>query len=406
MEKKKKKKQKWTKFRHKVVTVILRYTLGVYTKIRYNIRVDKFREQEKRPYLVLFNHQTAFDQFFVGLSFKGPMYYVASEDIFSNGFTSSLIKWLVAPIPIKKQTTDVRAVLNCMHVAREGGTIAIAPEGNRTFDGKQVHINPTVTQLAKKLAMPIVLYKIEGGYGVQPRWSDVVRRGKMHAFVSRVIQPEEFAGMTDEELLREIKEGLYVDEAKLDGEYRHKKLAEYLERAIYVCPKCGLTELRSEGDIIECKKCSMKVKYLPTKQLRGVGFDFPFEFVSDWYDYQCNLVNSLDLTEMTEEPIFTDEADVSEVIVYKNKIKLCENAKISLFGDRIEISGENFALITRFDEISTITVLGKNKLNVYHGGKIYQLKGSKRFNALKYVNLCYRYQNIQKGENDVKFLGL
>lgn len=406
MEKKKKKKQKWTKFRHKVVTVILRYTLGVYTKIRYNIRVEKFREQEKRPYLVLFNHQTAFDQFFVGLSFKGPMYYVASEDIFSNGFTSSLIKWLVAPIPIKKQTTDVRAVLNCMHVAREGGTIAIAPEGNRTFDGKQVHINPTVTQLAKKLAMPIVLYKIEGGYGVQPRWSDVVRRGKMHAFVSRVIQPEEFAGMTDEELLREIKEGLYVDEAKLDGEYRHKKLAEYLERAIYVCPKCGLAKLRSEGDIIECKKCSMKVKYLPTKQLRGVGFDFPFEFVSDWYDYQCNLVNSLDLTEMTEEPIFTDKADVSEVIVYKNKIKLCENAKISLFGDRIEISGENFALITRFDEISTITVLGKNKLNVYHGGKIYQLKGSKRFNALKYVNLCYRYQNIQKGENDVKFLGL
>ncbi|MBE6619203.1 MAG: 1-acyl-sn-glycerol-3-phosphate acyltransferase [Ruminococcaceae bacterium] len=406
MEKKKKKKQKWTKFRHKVVTVILRYTLGIYTKLKYNIRVDKFREQEKRPYLILFNHQTAFDQFFVGMSFKGPIYYVASEDLFSNGFTSSLIKWLVAPIPIKKQTTDVRAVLNCMHVAREGGTIAIAPEGNRTFDGKQVHINPTVTQLAKKLAMPIVLYKIEGGYGVQPRWSDVVRRGKMHAYVSRVIYPEEFADMTDEELLREIKEGLRVDEAKVDGQYRHKNLAEYLERALYVCPKCGLTELRSEGDIIECKKCSMKVRYLPTRQLRGVGFDFPFEFVSDWYDHQCNLVNSLDLTSMTETPVFTDEASISEVIVYKSKIKLCENAKISLFGDRIEISGGAFTLSARFDEISTITVLGKNKLNVYHGGKIYQIKGSKRFNALKYVNFCYRYQNIKKGENDVKFLGL
>lgn len=406
MEKKKKKKQKWTKFRHKVVTVILRYTLGIYTKLKYNIRVDKFREQEKRPYLILFNHQTAFDQFFVGMSFKGPIYYVASEDLFSNGFTSSLIKWLVAPIPIKKQTTDVRAVLNCMHVAREGGTIAIAPEGNRTFDGKQVHINPTVTQLAKKLAMPIVLYKIEGGYGVQPRWSDVVRRGKMHAYVSRVIYPEEFAGMTDKELLREIKEGLYVDEAKVDGQYRHSRLAEYLERALYVCPKCGLTELRSEGDIIECKNCGMKVQYLPTKQLRGVGFDFPFEFVSDWYDYQCDLVNSLDLTSMTETPVFTDEASVSEVIVYKNKVKLCKNAKISLFGDRIEISGDAFTLSARFDEISTITVLGKNKLNVYHGGKIYQIKGSKRFNALKYVNFCYRYQNIRKGENDVKFLGL
>ena len=130
--KKNKKSKKWTKFRHRVVTVILHYTFGIYCKIRYRIRIDRFREQEKRPYLILLNHQTAFDQFFVGMAFRGPVYYLASEDIFSNGWVSSLIRWLVEPIPIKKQTTDVRAILNCIKVAREGGTIAIAPEGNRT----------------------------------------------------------------------------------------------------------------------------------------------------------------------------------------------------------------------------------------------------------------------------------
>ena len=51
------------------------------------------------------NHQTAFDQFFIGMTFKGAVYYVASEDLFSNGWVSSLLRWLVAPIPIKKQTT-------------------------------------------------------------------------------------------------------------------------------------------------------------------------------------------------------------------------------------------------------------------------------------------------------------
>ena len=50
------------------------------------------RQQGDRAYLILMNHQTAFDQFFVGMAFKGPVYYVASEDLFSNGWISSLLR--------------------------------------------------------------------------------------------------------------------------------------------------------------------------------------------------------------------------------------------------------------------------------------------------------------------------
>ena len=85
------KKNTWIKFRHKVVRNILYATLGVYSRIRYNIKIERFEGQQKRPYLVLLNHQTPFDQFFVGMSFKGPVYYLATEDIFSNGLVSKLI---------------------------------------------------------------------------------------------------------------------------------------------------------------------------------------------------------------------------------------------------------------------------------------------------------------------------
>ena len=129
MKQTKKKNKKWMKFRHKVVHLILRHPVHLICKIKYGIKIKKY--PEKRPCLILYNHQTAFDQFFVGMAFKGPVYYLASEDIFSKGFVSSLIRYLVAPIPIKKQTTDVRAIMNCLKVAREGGTIAIAPEGNQ-----------------------------------------------------------------------------------------------------------------------------------------------------------------------------------------------------------------------------------------------------------------------------------
>ena len=59
------------------------------------------------------------------------------------------------------------------------------------------------------------------------------------------------------------------------------------------------------------------------------------------------------------------------------------------------VSGSGFEKMTfDFDTVSAIAVLGKNKLNVYSGAKVYQIKGDKRFCALKYVNLCYRYKNI------------
>lgn len=401
-----KRNEKWTKPRHLVVRNILFAILKPYTRLKYGLKVERFRGQEKRPYLILFNHQTPFDQFFVGMAFKGSVYYLATEDIFSLGWVSSVIRYLVAPIPIKKQTTDIRAILNCIKVSKEGGTIAIAPEGNRTYSGRTEYINPSIATLARKLGLPIALFRIEGGYGAEPRWSDVVRKGKMRAYVSEVIYPEEYMQETDEQLLEDIRIGLYVDEAKADGEFHHKKLAEYLERVIYVCPDCGLSTFESNGDTVECKKCGKRARYLPSKELCGEGYELPFRFVADWYDYQSDFMNSLNVLEYTDEPMYCEEISLSEVIPCVKKIKMSKNAVIRLYGDRIELDTEKEKLVFAYDETLAVTVLGRNKLNVYSGGKIYQIKGSKRFNALKYVHVYNRYKNIKKGDENVKFLGI
>lgn len=402
-----KKKKKWLKFRHKVVRSVLFHPVYWYSKLKYHMTIDKFKEQEKRPYLILYNHQTAFDQFFVGMAFRGPVYYVASEDLFSKGWVSSLIRWLVAPIPIKKQVTDVGAVMNCLRVAKEGGTIAIAPEGNRTYSGKTEYMSSAIAPLAKKLKLPIVLYKLEGGYGVHPRWSDKTRKGKMHCYVSEVIQPEEYAAWTNEELFDRIEKGLYVDEGVADTAFKSNKRAEYLERAVYVCPDCGFAKFESHGNEISCKTCGKTVTYGEDKTLTGVGFDFPFRFMTGWYDYQKDFVNKLDVTACTEEPLFRDHAGLSQVIVYKEKKLLREDAQIALYGDRIVIDeGTDKEWVLPFADIMTLSVLGKNKLNIYYGDKLYQLKSDKRFNALKYVNIYFRHRNITSGEENETFLGL
>lgn len=402
-----KKKKKWMKFRHRVIRNIAYVLLYPYTRLKYNIHIDKFKQQGDRQYLIVMNHQTAFDQFFVGMAFKGPVYYIATEDLFSMGFLSKLLSYAVAPIPIKKQATDVQAVFNCVRVAKEGGTIALAPEGNRTYNGKTVYIKPSIVKLVRAIKLPIAFFRIEGGYGVQPRWSDVVRKGKMRAYVSKVVEPEEYKSMTDDELYDLIVEALAVNEDCVDGNFYHKKSAEYLERVMYVCPECGLSVFESHEDIVQCTKCRRQVRYLPTKEMEGVGFDFPFRFVAEWYDYQNNFVRKLDTRLYLEHPMYGDEADLSEVILYKHKRLIQKGVRILLYGNRIvleNVEGSNMEF--SFDEVDVVTVLGKNKLNIYRDKKVYQIKGDKRFNALKYVNMYYHCKNAKEGNQDGEFLGL
>ena len=395
-------KKKWLRFRHRVIRNIAYIVLYPYARIKYGITIEKFHQQNGRPYLILLNHQTPFDQFFVGMAFKGPVYYMATEDIFSLGWISKVIRWLVAPIPIKKQTTDAAAVMTCIRVAREGGTIAIAPEGNRTYSGRTLYMNPAIAGLAKKMKLPIALFRLEGGYGVEPRWSDKTRKGRMRGYVSEVIEPEEYAGMTNDQLIDKIRAGLFVDEAKADGLYKSGHRAEYIERAIYVCPECGLSQFESHGNEFTCKKCGKTTLYGADKTLSGVNWDCPFPFVAQWYDYQEDYVNQLDLLAQVDTPLYEDRAALRKVLVYKKKELLNEDSLLKLYGDRVIVD----TLVLPFEEVGAVAVLGRNKLNIYHGDQVYQIKGDKRFNALKYVHIYHRYKNITRGEADVKFLGL
>ena len=403
----KKKKQPWVRMRHKVVTFVLRPFVATYTKWKYGIRVEPFREENGRQYLVVLNHQTGFDQFFVCMAFRQPVYFIASEDLFSMGWISRLLEWAIAPIPIKKQTTDLKAMRQCMTVAKDGGTIALAPEGNRTFSGRTCYFNPAIVKMVKMLKLPLAIYRIEGGYGIQPRWSDVVRRGKMRGYVKRVIEPEEYLHLSTEELHQLLSDELWVDEANDQNAFRHGKLAEYLERAMYVCPHCGLSEFESNGDIITCKKCERQIRYLPTTALEGVNCDFPFPFVAQWYEYQEQFINALDLAPFTDTPLYRDSVKMWEVIPYKHKVPVSAEAQLRLYGDRIEVGSEDAPdFVFPFDQTGMVTVLGKNKINLYFGDKLYQFKGSARFNALRYVNIFHHYLNCKEGAEHGQFLGL
>ena len=105
--------------------------------------------------------------------------------------------------------------------------------------------------------------------------------------------------------------------------------------------------------------------------------------------------------------MYEDNAKIFKVVPYKTKTLLTEKGKIELYGNRIVMTIGEERRTLDMDSISVAAVLGKNKLNLYHGDSVYQVKGGKRFNALKYVNICYRYKNLHNSEvENGEFLGL
>ncbi len=401
-------KKHWIKLRHKVLTVMARPFLRLYAKLRYNAKLDAFTEQGNRNFLILSNHQTDFDQFFIASSLKTPVYYVAMDDVFSNGFVSRLIEWCVAPIPILKATQDLKAVKTCIRVAREGGSIALFPEGNRTYSGKQCYIKPAVAGLVQRLGLPLAIYRIEGGYGVKPRWADNVRRGDMMAGVRRIIEPEEYNDMSKEELYDLICKELNVDEVHSDRKYISANLAEGLERVFYVCPDCGISEFETSRDIIRCKHCGKAFKYLPNMHIESLDGHNPFDTVTDWYDYQESFIRKYDLNQALDKPLYHEFADLYSVNVCVNRKLLQNNAQLEIFGDRVEIKTDNDLLALNYSDVKAMACINDHKLNIFSNEKVYQIKGDKSFNALKYCNIYYHYKfvNEEHLDGEFQFLGL
>ena len=156
------KQKTWVRRRHNIIVALAALVVYPWTKLKYHIKIERCKDLQKRQCLIIMNHQTAFDQFFVSFAmFPRHAYFIASDDLFSLGFLSKLLSWAVAPIPIKKQSTDVQAVMNCIRIAREGGSIALAPEGNRTFSGLPCYSNPAIIPLVKKLGLPLAIFPVE-----------------------------------------------------------------------------------------------------------------------------------------------------------------------------------------------------------------------------------------------------
>lgn len=391
----------FVKKRHVIVFKILRPFFKFYFYFRYKLKVEKTKLEKNKPYLVLANHQTTLDPFIVSLSFKRPIYSMASADLFARRFIGKIISYLVFPIPKNKAKIDMNSIKITKKVIEEGGTVCIFPEGNRTYSGKTGYIDQSIAKLVKNLGVSLITYIISGGYGYDPRWSDVIRRGGAIGKVKRIISEEDIKKLSVDEIYAIIKSDLETDDFPTPYLYKHSHSAEHLERVLYICPKCQKVQtLYTKKDKIFCTSCGLIVTYQSNLELFSNDLSFKFKYIYEWYYYQ---IEEMKKKKYYPNIVIYKDTNINLFLTRINKKRLLLNSgDLILYSNRFMIEGKKSNNEFIFEDILSVTVLGKHKLNINVKNDTFQIKGDKKLNVLKYMQLYYYLKN----DNGNDFLGM
>ena len=285
---------------------IFRPLAALYLKSKFRLEKSELPELPE-TFLLICNHATNYDAIAISVLTGRAIFYVATEHIFSLGWISRFIDYMVAPIPRPKGGQAAGAVMEILRRIKEGGSVGLFAEGNCSWDGLTASFTPATGKMVRASGASLVTCRLRGGYFAYPRWAYTARKGPVRLEITHIVSPEELKKMKPDQINALIADGIREDAYETRQEYHTrypgKRLAEGLENALLVCPRChGFDTLRSKGSGFSCT-CGLKGCYDEKGFLTMAGSDFTT--IKEWNAWQLAYLESLPLTGL---PAAEDEA--------------------------------------------------------------------------------------------------
>lgn len=335
-------------------------------------------------FLVYANHVTDLDPVFVGCSFPRPLTFVAGEAIHRMGLLSRIVRRYANTIDRFKGSTDSACALQILRTLRGGTPVCMFPSGERSYTGKSTDIFPVSAKLAKSARVPLITYRISGGYLTSPRWADTMRRGKMHGEIIRIYTPQELSVLSADELLTSITRDLYEDAYAAEPvRYKGKRLAERLETMLYLCPKCGRADTLKSAD--NRFSCSCGLSLTMNEYGRFEGDSVPFQHPGEWDDWQQGIMKSI-AASAAEKPVFTDIGQQLYKLGQEHELIPVTAGSLSMSGTMISLGSFSLPL----QKLDGFAMTQQDKLSFSAAGENYVIRSDHPRCGKKYVDL-YRY---------------
>ena len=335
-------------------------------------------------FLLYANHVTDLDPVFVGASFREPLTFVAGENVQRMGALSKIINRYASTIDRVKGATDSACALQILRTLRKGQPVCMFPSGNRSYTGQSTPIFPASAKLAKSAKVPLITYKLTGGYMTSPRWADTMRKGKMSGGIVHIYTPEELVSLSNDELLKCITADLWEDAyAAAPIPYKGKRLAERLETMLYVCPQCGgVDTLKSRDDSFSCR-CGLTMTMREDGRFTGVKL--PFAHPGEWDAWQQETVRRL-AEKADDRPIFSDEGQQLYQLGPDHELLPITAGTLSLSGTALTLGRCSFLL----KSIDGVALTQQEKLSFTADGIHYVILSDHHRCGKKYCDL-FRY---------------
>ena len=142
------------------------------------------------PLILAPNHASYLDPPATGCGLFRVTYYLARHTLFKPPIASWLLP-SIGSIPVNQNSPGPSSLKNIFEVFKNGGTLVLFPEGQRTFDGSLRKAEPGIGMIAARANVPVVPVHIIGSREAMPR------NGSWHPFRPiRVVygQPMRFSG--------------------------------------------------------------------------------------------------------------------------------------------------------------------------------------------------------------------
>jgi 1-acyl-sn-glycerol-3-phosphate acyltransferase len=138
--------------------------------------------------LVVPNHQTYFDPFWICMPIRRKYRFMAWDKVFEWFLVGDMIRYLGA-FPVNLERGSKEAFKNAVRALQDGATLIIFPEGEREFsDGKMLDFKNGAIKIAMLAKVPILPVTIRGANRVWAQDMKFPRFGKVEIFYHPVME--------------------------------------------------------------------------------------------------------------------------------------------------------------------------------------------------------------------------
>lgn len=239
------------------------------------------------PYVVIANHQAAYD--FANLigATKRPLSFVISNSFYNSLPITGVLKKL-GVIPKQQFQTSVSDMKRIKSVIENGESLVIYPAGLMCEDGVSTPIPQATYKFLKWLDADVYVARASGTYFTMPKWTKGFRPGRTHMDIYKLFDRAELKKLSVKQIKAKTDEAIlfdaYREQETLLAKYADNANIEGLENVLYACPSCGaeFTMKVRDKSVIYCTECGYAEESDEYGFLHNKGAGEEIRYVSDW----------------------------------------------------------------------------------------------------------------------------